>query len=154
MPVWLVVVLIILAVLAALLVVLVIVGNKLRKKQDAQQSQIDAAKQVVSMLIIDKKKMKLKEANLPKIVVEQTPRYLRGAKLPIVKAKVGPKIMTLIADAKVYEELPIKAEVKAEVSGMYIVGIKSVRGGKPAPEPKKKGFFARFMKDKSHKKAK
>ncbi len=151
MPFWLIVVLIILAVLAALLVVLVVVGNKLRKKQEAQQSQIDAAKQVVSMLIIDKKKMKMKEANLPKIVLEQTPKYLRRAKLPIVKAKIGPRIMTLIADAKVYEELPIKAEVKAEISGIYIVGIKSVRGGRPAPEPKKKGFFARFKKDKTQK---
>ena len=45
-----------------------IFGNKLRKQQDEQQAQIDAAKQVMSMLIIDKKKMKLKDANLPKMV--------------------------------------------------------------------------------------
>ena len=37
------------------------------------------------------------------------------------------------------------------VSGIYITEIKSVRGGAiPAP-PKKKGFFARFKKDKSAK---
>ena len=41
--------------------------------------------------------------------------------------------------------------VKAVVSGIYITEIKSVRGGAiPAP-PKKKGFFARFKKDKSAK---
>jgi len=127
------------------------VGNKLRKKQEAQQVQIDESKQVISMLIIDKKRMKLKEANLPKIVVEQTPRYLRNSKLPIVKAKVGPKIMTLIADAKIFDQIPVKAEVKAEVSGMYIVGIKSVRGGKLVVEPKKKGIkrlMGRFNKSK------
>ena len=66
-----------------------------------------------------------------------------------VKAKVGPRIMTLIADPKVYEIIPVKKEVKAVVSGIYITEIKSVRGGAiPAP-PKKKGFFARFKKDKS-----
>ncbi|SEW08288.1 hypothetical protein [[Clostridium] fimetarium] len=151
MPAWLTVILIILAVLVVVLGVLMFVGNKLRKKQEAQQVQIDESKQVISMLIIDKKRMKLKEANLPKIVVEQTPRYLRNSKLPIVKAKVGPKIMTLIADAKIFDQIPVKAEVKAEVSGMYIVGIKSVRGGKLVVEPKKKGIkrlMGRFNKSK------
>lgn len=148
---WMIVVLIIIAVLAIVLGALMFFGNKLRKKQEAQQAQIDEAKQVVSMLIIDKKKMKLKEANLPKIVVDQTPKYLRNSKLPIVKAKIGPKVMTLIADAKIFEQIPVKAEVKAEVSGIYIVGIKSVRGGKPVVEPKKKGIkglLGKFKKDK------
>ena len=148
MPTWLTVVLIVLAVVLVILGVLMFVGNKLQKKQASQQSQIDAAKQVMSMLIIDKKKMKLKEANLPKIVLEQTPKYLRNTKLPIVKAKIGPKVMTLIADAKIYDSLPVKAEVKAEVSGIYIVGVKSVRGGKPVEEPKKKGLKGLFSKKK------
>ena len=74
---------------------------------------------------------------------------MRRMKMPFVKAKVGPRIMTLIADPKVYEILPVKKEVKAVVSGIYITEIKSVRGGAiPAP-PKKTGFFARFKKDKS-----
>lgn len=141
--------LIVLAIILVALVALIIYGNHLRKKADEQQAQIQAAKQVMSMLIIDKKRMKIKDANLPKIVLEQTPKYLQGAKLPIVKAKVGPKIMTLIADEKIFNDIPVKAEVKAEVSGIYIVGIKSVRGGvKPAQEePKKKGLFARFKKN-------
>ena len=102
-----------------------------------------------NMLIIDKKKMKLKDANLPDMVLQQTPKYMRRMKMPFVKAKVGPRIMTLIADPKVYEIIPVKKEVKAVVSGIYITEIKSVRGGAiPAP-PKKKGFFARFKKDKS-----
>ena len=146
MPTWLTVVLIVLAVVLVILGVLMFVGNKLQKKQASQQSQIDAAKQVMSMLIIDKKKMKLKEANLPKIVLEQTPKYLRNTKLPIVKAKIGPKVMTLMADPKVYDQIPIKAEVKAEVSGIYITGIKSVRGGKIVVEEKKQGFFKRLFK--------
>ena len=103
----------------------------------------------MSMLIIDKKKMKLKEAGLPKIVLEQTPKYLQRSKVPVVKAKIGPKVMTLMADPNVYEQIPIKAEVKAEVSGIYITGIKSVRGGKIVVEEKKakKGLFKKLKKN-------
>ena len=61
MPVWAIVLLVIIAILVVALVALIIVGNRLRKKQEANQAQIDAAKQVMSMLIIDKKKMKLDE---------------------------------------------------------------------------------------------
>ena len=143
MPVWGIVLLVIFVILLAVFIGLMIFGNKLRKQQDEQQAQIDAAKQVMSMLIIDKKKMKLKDANLPKMVLEQTPKYLRGSKMPIVKAKIGPRIMTLMADPKVFDQLPVKAEVKAEVS-------KSVRGGKVVaePAPKKKGLKKFFSKNK------
>lgn len=149
MPVWGIVLLVILAILLVAFIALVIVGNKLRKKQDAQQEQIDAAKQIISMLVIDKKKMKLKDAGLPKMVVEQTPKYLRGSKMPFVKAKVGPRIMTLMAEPKVFEQIPVKAEVKVEVSGIYITAIKSVRGGKIVVEEKpKKGLKKLFSKAK------
>lgn len=151
MAVWKIVLIVVLVVLAALFIALLIIGNKMRKRQEEQQAQIDAAKQVMSMLIIDKKIMKMSEAGLPKIVMDQTPKYMRRTKLPIVKAKIGPKVMTLIADNKVFDELPVKAEVKAEVSGIYIVGLKSVRGGKAAPSPaKKKGFMAK-LRDKAQK---
>ena len=59
MPVWGIVLLVIIAVLVVALIVLAIIGNKLKKKQDAQQEQIEAAKQTMSMLVIDKTKMKL-----------------------------------------------------------------------------------------------
>lgn len=151
MAVWKIVLIVVLVVLAALFIALLIIGNKMRKRQEEQQAQIDAAKQIMSMLIIDKKIMKMSEAGLPKIVMDQTPKYMRRTKLPIVKAKIGPKVMTLIADNKVFDELPVKAEVKAEVSGIYIVGLKSVRGGKAAPAPaKKKGFMAK-LRDKAQK---
>ena len=144
MPVWSIVLLVIIAILVVALIALIIVGNKLRKKQTENQAQIDAAKQIMSMLIIDKKKMKL-----PKIVLEQTPKYLQRSKVPVVKAKIGPKVMTLMADPKVYDQIPIKAEVKAEVSGIYITGIKSVRGGKIVVEEKKakKGLFKKLKKN-------
>ena len=93
--------------------------------------------------------MKLKDAGLPKMVLDQTPKYLRGSKMPIVKAKIGPRVMTLMADPQVYELIPTKAEIKAEVSGIYITGIKSVRGGKiVTPEKKPKGLKKFFKKNK------
>ena len=143
------IILIIILVLLAILGALFYFGRKRQLKQVEQQQQMAAMAQNVSMLIIDKKIMRLKEAGLPDIVLEQTPKYMRRTKLPIVKAKVGPKIVTLIADAKVYEVLPVKKEVKVVLSGIYITEIKSVRGGSIVkPEPKKKGLFARFKKEK------
>ncbi|KAB1434289.1 hypothetical protein [Candidatus Galacturonibacter soehngenii] len=134
---------IVLLVLIAVLVGLYFLGKRLEKKQAAQQQQIESAAQNVTMLIIDKKRMKLKEAGLPSVVLEQTPRLLRGSKLPIVKAKVGPKVMTLISDEKIFELIPVKKEVKAVVSGIYITSVKGVRGPLEAPQ-KKKGFFKRM----------
>lgn len=121
-------------------------GNKMQKRQREQQGQLEAMAQTVSMLVIDKKRMKITEAGLPQIVIDQTPKYLRRSKLPIVKAKVGPKIMTLIADEKVFQVIPVKKECKVVVSGIYITEIKSARGGLEQAPAKKKGFFSRFKK--------
>lgn len=138
--------LIIIAVIIGILVVLYFVGNKLQKKQMAQKEQIAAAAQQMSMLIIDKKIMKFKDAGMPKSVVDQTPKRMMNAKLPIVKAKVGPQIVNLICDDGIFDDLPTKGEVKAMVSGIYITEIKSIRGKKKnaAEEPAKKGFAAKL----------
>ena len=141
-----IVLLVILVILIAALVALYFFGKKAQKKQDEQQAQIQANKQTVSMLVIDKKRMPLKDSGLPQMVIDQTPKLMRRSKLPIVKAKVGPKISILIADEKVFDLIPVKKEIKAEVSGLYIVGVKGIRGSPEAPQKKKKGFLARFRK--------
>ncbi len=128
-------------VLVVLMVVLYFVGKKMQKKQDESQAQMEAASQVASILVIDKKKMKLKDAGLPKIVVDNTPKYLRGSKVPIVKAKVGPKVMSLMCDEKIYPQLPIKKELKVVISGIYIMGVKG-RGVLEAP-PEKMSMWQR-----------
>ena len=134
---------VILVLVIAACIALYIFGKKAEKKQAAQKEQMEAAAQVISMLVIDKKKMKLKEAGLPAAVVENTPKYLRRTKIPVVKAKIGPRIMTLMCENKVFEVMPVKKEIKAVVSGLYITEIKSVRGGSIEPPQKKKGFFKR-----------
>lgn len=127
------------------LVVLYFLGRNLQKKQSAQQAQIEAMKQTVSMLIIDKKRMKIKDAGLPQAVIAQTPKMLRNSKLPIVKAKVGPQVMSLIADEKIFDSIPVKKEVKAVVSGIYITDVKGLHGKQAPVEVKKKGFFKRAL---------
>ena len=131
-----IVLLVILVILIVACVVLYFVGKK-------AEAQLDAVAQTVSILVIDKGRMKLKEAGLPDIVIENTPKYLRRSKVPVVKAKVGPKIMTLMCDAQVYPLIPVKKEVKATISGIYITAVRGVRGPLEVPE-KKKGFFARL----------
>ena len=127
-------------------------GNKRQKRQVEQQELLEAAAQTATNLGIDKKKMKNTQAGLPKAVTYQTPKYMRWAKVPVVKAKIGPKVMTLIADGRVFDSLPVKTEAKVVISGIYITEIKSVRGGAIPTPPKKKGFFARFKRNKKDKK--
>lgn len=145
MDTFLTVVAIIIIVLAVVLGLLYFLGSKAQKKQAAQQEMMEAMAQTVNMLIIDKKKMKISEAGLPKQVFESTPKYMRWVKMPIVKAKVGPRVMTFMCDAPVFEMIPVKQEVKATVSGLYITKVKGVRGAVLTPPPKKK-FFDRFKK--------
>lgn len=136
---------IVMAVLIGAGVALYFFGKKQEKKQAAQQEQMKEIAQTVSMLIIDKKRVKLKEAGFPAIVLESTPKYLRWAKVPVVKAKVGPKIMSLMCDEKIFPMVPVKKEVKAVVSGIYITDVKGLRGTLDTTD-KKKGFLARFKK--------
>ena len=152
MNTWQIVLLVILAVLIITLVVLYFLGKKAQKKQEEQQQQINAMKQTVSMLIIDKKRMKIKESGLPQAVIDQTPKLMRGSKLPIVKAKVGPQILSLVSDEKIFDSIPVKKEVKAVVSGIYITEVKGLHGRQPVVEKKKKGFF-KNMVEKAQEKA-
>lgn len=137
------VILIVAAVLIAIFVVLYFLGKKLQKKQADSEEQMKAVAQTFSILVIDKKKMKLSEANLPKMVLEQTPKYLRRSKVPIVKAKIGPKVMSLMCDAKIFDLIPIKKEVKAVISGIYITDVKGLRGNLET-KAEKKGFFGKI----------
>lgn len=140
-----IVLLIILIVLIIGIVVLYFFGKKAQKRQAEQQQQIDAMKQTVSMLIIDKKRMKMKDAGLPQAVMEQSSKFMQRAKLPIIKAKVGPQIMSLVCDEKIFDSVPVKKEVKAVVSGIYITDVKGLHGKQVAAPPKKKGFFKRTL---------
>ena len=67
-----------------------------------------------------------------------------------MKAKVGPKIMTLMCDAEVFPLIPVKKEVKATVSGIYITAVKGIRGPLDTPQ-KKKAFSPDCAEDNTYK---
>lgn len=145
LPTWSIVLIIVLVVLLGAFIALAIVGNKMQKKQEAAEAQKMIGAQTTSMLVIDKKRMKLKDAGFPEIVVEQTPKYLRGSKVPVVKAKVGPQIHTLMCDPKIFDNIPVKKEVKAVINGIYIISVKGLRGPLDVPQ-EKQGFWKRLLK--------
>ena len=139
--------LVVLVILIIAIIVLFFLGKKAQKKiRKNNRYRMDAMKQTMTMLIIDKKRLPIKQSGLPQMVIDQTPKLMRRSKLPIVKAKIGPKIMTLVADEAIFDLIPVKKEIKADVSGIYIVGVRGLRGSL-TPPAKKKGWFQR-MKEK------
>ena len=146
METWHIVLIVIAVVMAGIMIALYFFGKKMQKRQAEQDEQIAQHKQTVTMLIIDKKMMKLKDAGLPQAVIAQTPKLMRGSKMPIVKAKVGPQIISLVCDTKIFDSIPVKKEVKASVSGIYITDVKGIRGNiKPEDNKKKKSKFKQWV---------
>lgn len=151
MPLWGSILIGIVVVLLIGVVILYFVGSKMQTRQLEQEQLMDQMAQTVSMLVIDKKILRMKESGLPPAVLEQTPKYMRRAKVPVVKGKVGNRIMVMLADTAAYEVLPVKSEAKVVISGIYIREVKSVRGKTIQAPEKKKGFFSRFRRNKNKK---
>jgi uncharacterized membrane protein YcaP (DUF421 family) len=78
------VLLIVLAVLLVAVVVLYIIASKAQKKSDEQRELMEGQSQIMSFYVIDKARVKLSEAGFPKIVLEQTPKYLRRSSLSLL----------------------------------------------------------------------
>ena len=135
---WAIVMIVIAVILVAALIALSIYGKKLQDRQEASQKELENAAQSISLLVIDKKRMKLNESGLPQLVLDQTPKYMRGRKVPIVKAKIGTRIMSLICDEKIFEVIPVKKEVRAVISGIYIMDVKGLRSNLEARPTKVK----------------
>lgn len=149
-----IILLVVLAVLVAITVALYFFGKKMQKRQAEQQAQIQATKQPITMLVIDKKRLKLKDSGLPQAVIDQTPWYGKRGKLPVVKAKIGPQILNLVADEGVFDQIPVKKQVRAMVSGIYIVEVRGMRGQRLASDtPESKKGFLRRQYDKLQEKA-
>lgn len=131
---------IILVIVVLVLIGLYFWGRKLQTKYAEQQEMIEGHKQVVSIFVIDKKKDHVANLKLPKQVKESLPKLYRKRKMPVVIAKIGPQIQTLMCDQNVYDCLPTKKQIKVEMAGLLIVKILS---GK-LPEPPQKGMKAKL----------
>jgi len=138
MPVWSIIILCVLAAVIIAFVILMIVGKKRQKKQDEQTAEMAKTAQTISLFIIDMKKLRMKDAGMPKIVVDSTPRLAKLTKMPVLKVKAGNRVMSLICDPEVYKTLLPKQEVKAKVAGVYVLSAKYVRGPKMDTETKAK----------------
>ncbi|MBR2262960.1 MAG: hypothetical protein IJ917_01220 [Firmicutes bacterium] len=138
-------------VVALLLVGLYFLGNKLQKKQAESQTMIQQNRQTISAMVIDKKKMKLTESNLPKQAIEGVPFYLKIRKMPMVKVKIGPQFMTMLCDPKVYEVLPVKRVLKLEISGAYILGFSTAKKGEKYVAPPRKLTLREKLQNKLNK---
>lgn len=131
-----VIVMLIIIALVAVFIVLTIYGRKQEKKYAETQKQVEAAAQPATILVIDKKQMKMSEAGFPKFVMDSIPKQAKRAKVYVVKAKIGPKIEPFMCSEEVFNLAPKGQSVRAMISGFYITEVRSVRG--PALVPDKK----------------
>ena len=111
-------------------------GKKNYAKNLEAQSFINQYKTVTPILVIDKRFEKPTPHNLPKNIYEKLPKTAHIRKMPIVKAKVGPQILTLMCDKNIYDVLAVKKTVKVELAGIYISKIV----GMNIEDKKKKSF--------------
>ena len=136
---------VVLVLLVAAIIGLYFYAKKQQEKQAKAEEQMKATAQSATILVIDKKRMKIKDAGFPAVVLDNVPKYIRWTKVCVVKAKVGPQIMTLIADEKIFDSIPVKKEVKATVSGIYITAVKGLHGKTAPVEQKKKSWWKRTV---------
>ncbi len=98
--------------------------KKLQKRMDDQQQMVNQHKVSTSILVLEKRKDKIANANVPKSVIEQMPKIYKLKKMPIVKAKIGPQVMDLLCDEDVFDKLPVRKMVRVELAGIFIAAIK------------------------------
>ena len=117
----------IMIIIIVLLAIGIFFAYRMNRKAMGQMIQaqdfIDANRQTVQIFVIDKKNEKPSATNMPKAVFDQLPKKAKAKKAFLVRAKVGPQIVTLMCDKPVYQVMPVKKTVKVDLAGMYIVGI-------------------------------
>ena len=100
------------------------------KKLVEQKTLIERTRQPASIYVIDKKRDKMSNANFPKAVYDQIPKWNKLMKIYMVKAKIGPQIMTLMCEKEVFDALPVKKTVNVDLAGIYIASMKGMKSKK------------------------
>lgn len=148
MPTVTIVLIVLAVVLLGGLIAFYFLGKRADKKRAEQDEQLAQVAQQCSMLVIDKKRLRLKDAGLPEQVMNaKLPWYAKASKVPVAKVKLngpgGSQIMTMIVENEIFEDLPVKKEIKATVSGLYITGFRGNHGKiEKDTSKKKKGLRA------------
>ena len=128
--------LLVVVIVAIVVFVLYMLNRWAYKKMDSQSSMIEKTKTTQQVYVIDK----ITNVNMPKMVIDQIPKWSKFMKMNFVQVKVGPQILTLIADKRVFDAMPLKKTVKVEIAGLYIVnivGMKSAEEMKAIAKAKK-----------------
>ena len=129
--------LLVVVIVAIVVFVLYMLNRWAYKKMDSQSSMIEKTKTTQQVYVIDKRRDKITNVNMPKMVIDQIPKWSKFMKMSFVQVKVGP---TLIADKRVFDAMPLKKTVKVEIAGLYIVnivGMKSAEEMKAIAKAKK-----------------
>ena len=134
------IIIIVIIAVAILMFVMYRLNQKATGRMIQAQDYIDANRTTVQIFVIDKRQEKPSASNMPKQVFEQMPKRAKMRKANLIRAKVGPQIVTLMCDKPVYDVMPVKKTVKVDLAGMYIVGIKGMN-----LEDKKKKTFSEKM---------
>jgi len=139
MDTWVIVVYVIIAVL----IIAAFIGYRffrryLNRKMVEQKTIVNENKQTVSIFVMEKRKGKITSANLPKSVTDQIPVLYKIKKMPLITAKVGPQIVTLICDDDLYDKIPDKKNVNVELAGIFIASIKQQQNTSKAKNKSKR----------------
>jgi len=134
---WLDILIIIFVVVVAIGVGFYFLNRWANKRYTAQQDMVQKNKQSAEIYVIDMKRDKAENVNLPKVVMENLPRTAKIMKMNFIQAKVGPQIVTLMCDKNVYSALDIKKKFKVELAGIYIVSVKGAKTKYELAEAKK-----------------
>jgi hypothetical protein len=138
MPTWTIILLAILAALIIAVILLYVYGKRNQKKQEEQRAEMEKQAMTVNCFVIDKKKMRLKNAGFPKIVYDSAPRLSKVGKVPVLKVKITNRVMSLMCDAELYNTILPKQELRAQIVGVYMLSAKRVRGPVYVPKEHRK----------------
>jgi hypothetical protein len=124
---WVDILLIVIMSLVAIIAGLYFLNRWAAKRMATQQDMVEKTKQSASIYVIDMRRDKAANVNMPKVVMENLPRTAKLMKMYFVKAKVGPQIVTLMCEKTVYNALDVKKTFQVELAGIYIASVKGMK---------------------------
>ncbi len=107
-------------------------GKKLRQQREDNEQFMHDHKQTVELYVIDKKNLPIVDSGLPKSVIDSMSKRQQKKKMPMVKVKFNQNILSLVADREVFKNLPVKSNVRAVVSGIYLTEFVPLKGARMA----------------------
>ncbi|MBQ9814353.1 MAG: hypothetical protein IKH67_03175 [Lachnospiraceae bacterium] len=118
----------VLVVLIVAIILLYVFGKRSQKKQEEQRAELEKQAMTINCFVIDKKRMRLKDAGFPKIVYDSAPRLSKIGKVSVLKVKIGNKVSSVMCDDALFKTILPKQELRAQIVGVYMLSAKRVRG--------------------------